>query len=220
AELLFWAIVNILTTAITPFLFGRVLCGWICPNATLQDALYKNLTFRRAFHRLPEAVESQSRGTAMSLSDPVDQRAPYLPFTLLLSWFLVFFLETVFNLTPEIWYPTVFAYGLFVCSLLFPWRKFCTYFCWFSPYRCLAGHNSLWRIRFEQSRCKKCKKCQAEAVCPFYIDIRHQEKEMPATCCLCFSCIDACPYPEVITMKKPKPSLGKSQEEAISNHSR
>ncbi|MDD3654864.1 MAG: 4Fe-4S binding protein [Desulfotomaculaceae bacterium] len=202
SELYFWAVVNILTVSILPFLFGRAICGWICPNSTLQDALYKNLKFKRPISQLPEAIESQSRTSAMYLSGVVDKNAPYLPFTLLLCWFPIFFLETVFDLTQAIWYPTCFVYGLCILSLLFPWRKFCTHFCWLSSYRCLAGQNSLWRLRFNKANCRQCKVCAAEAACPMHIDISCLTQEMPATCCLCFSCMDACPAKDVISLRR------------------
>jgi hypothetical protein len=117
----------------------------------------------------------------------------------------MFFLETMFNLTEAFWYPTAFVYGLFILSLLMPWRKMCTYFCWWSSYRCLAGQNSLWRLRFNKTECRDCKVCQAEAECPFHIDIRNQECEMPATCCLCFGCMNACPSQGAITFRRPRP---------------
>jgi len=47
-------------------------------------------------------------------------------------------------------------------------------------------------------------KLHPEEACPFYIDIRNQDNEMPATCCLCFSCMEACPHEGVITFKRAK----------------
>ena len=93
-------------------------------------------------------------------------------------------------------------YGLYIGSLFLPWRKMCTHFCWLSSYRGLAAQGSMWRIRYNRSKCKQCKKCQAEEACPFYIDIRNQDNEMPATCCLCFSCMEACPFDGVITFRR------------------
>jgi len=202
-ELLFWGMFHVFTVAIFPFLFGRMLCGWLCPNATLQDALHKNLTYKRPISRLPRAIEEQSHTTAMYLREG-DKSAPFFPFTLLLAWFPMFFTETVFDLTPVPWYPTAFLYGLLICSFLLPWRKLCTHFCWLSSYRGLAGQASLWRIRYNKSNCKDCKVCFAEAACPFYIDIRNQDNEMPATCCLCFSCMEACPAEGCLTFRRAK----------------
>ena len=140
----------------------------------------------------------------MSISGPVDKRAPLLPATLLMSWFPMFFIETVYDLTQVSLYNIVFLYGLIILSFVFPWRKLCTHFCWLSSYRAMCGHGSLWRIRFNRSKCKQCKKCQPEEVCPFYIDIRSQDNEMPSTCCLCFSCMEACPFDGVITFTRAK----------------
>lgn len=214
-ELFFWAGVNILTVSLLPFLVGRAMCGWICPNATLQDGLFKHLNYPRPIQLSP-AIEEQSRSSAMYLSGEADKGAPYLPFSLLIAWFPIFILETVFDLTAAVWYPLCFAYALYILSLLFPWRKFCTYFCWFSSYRCLASHNSLWRIKFNQSACRSCKSCAAEKACPMHIDIRQQQGEMPATCCVCFSCMDKCPYPDVITFKKNQKC---NQNQAIPKYS-
>lgn len=201
-DLFFWAMFHVSTVALLPFLFGRVICGWLCPNATVQDALYKNMNFKRPIEYLPRAIEEQSHSCAMNISGEVDKNAPYLPFTLLLCWFPMFFSETVFDLTPVVWYPVAFMYGLIFLSPFFKWRKMCTHFCWLSSYRALAGHGSLWRIRFNQSACKQCKICKAEEACPFYIDIRNQDNEMPASCCLCFSCMEACPFDGVITFTR------------------
>ena len=201
-DLFFWAMVHVSTVALLPFLFGRVICGWICPNATMQDGLYKNMDYKRPIPKLPKAIEEQSRTCAMNISGEVDKRAPLVPATLLMCWFPMFFLETVFDLTQVAWYPVMFMYGLIVLSLLFPWRKMCTHFCWLSSYRAIAGHNSLWRIRYNKSTCRNCKRCLAMEACAFYIDIRNQDNEMPVTCCLCFSCMEACPFDDVITFRR------------------
>lgn len=201
-DLMFWAMFHVFTVAVFPFLFGRLLCGWLCPNATMQDALYKNMTYKRPIANLPSAIDEQSHTCAMNISGEVDKKAPLLPATLLLSWFPMFFLETVFDLTGVDWYPVSFMYGLIILSLLFAWRKMCTHFCWLSSYRGLAGQNSLWRIRYNKSKCRNCKRCLAEEACPFYINICGQDNEMPATCCLCFSCMEACPFDDVITFRR------------------
>jgi hypothetical protein len=198
-DMLFWAMFHVFTVAMFPVFFGRVICGWICPNATLQDALFKNMTFKRPIENLPRAIDAQSSTACMNISGKADVRAPLFPATLLMSWFPMFFAETVWDLTGVAWYPIAFMYGLFILSLVFKWRKMCTHFCWLSSYRGINCHNSLWRIRYNRSKCKNCKVCQAEKACPFYIDIRNQDNEMPATCCLCFSCMEACPFDGVIT---------------------
>ncbi len=209
-DLIYWAAFHILTTAIFPFLFGRVLCSWICPNSTLQDGLIKYLNYARPIAKLPRAIEEQTHSCAMHISGEIDKSAPLVPATLLLCWFPLFFFETVFDLVPEVWYRVASMYGLFFLSLLFTWRKSCSLFCWISSYRVLAGHGSLWRIRFNKTKCRQCKKCIPEEVCPFFIDIRKQDNEMPATCCLCFSCMEACPFDGVITFRR-----GKAEKERI-----
>ncbi|MCX8043498.1 MAG: 4Fe-4S binding protein [Desulfobacterota bacterium] len=201
-QLLFWGLFNVFTVALFPFFFGRVLCGWLCPNATMQDALLKNLHYTRPIQRIPQAIDEQTHASAMYISGHIDQNAPYMPATLLMAWFPMFFLETIYDLTGKMWYPVAFMYGLMLLSLLLPWRKLCAQFCWLSSYRGLAGHNSLWRLRFNRSKCRQCKRCAAEEACPYYIDIRNQDNEMPVTCCVCFSCMEACPFGDVITFRR------------------
>ncbi len=201
-DLTFWAMFHVFTVAILPFIFGRVICGWICPNATFQDGLLKNMDYKRPIPKLSQAIEAQSSSCAMNISGEVDKRAPLMPATLLLAWFPVFFIETVFDLTPEIWWPIAFLYGLMFFSILMPWRKLCTYFCFLSSYRGLACHNSLWRIRYNKNKCRKCKRCLAEEACPFYINITEQDNEMPNTCCVCFSCVESCPFDDVLTLRR------------------
>jgi len=202
-DLMFWGLFHVSTAALFPFIIGRVLCSWMCPNATMQDALYKNMDFKRPLSGLTRAIDEQSHATSMNIAGTVDKTAPYLPFTLLLVWFVGFNMETIWDLTSLPWWPAIaFMMLLMICSVLFPWRKLCTHFCWLSGYRCLAAQNSLWRIRYNRSKCRDCKRCLAEEACPFYIDIRNQDNEMPATCCLCFSCMEACPFDDVITFKR------------------
>ena len=94
AHLVYWAIFHVLTTGLTPFLFGRVLCSWICPNSVLQDGLIKHLKYKRPIPKLPKAIEEQSNTCAMNISGEVDKSAPLLPATLLMCWFPMFFAET------------------------------------------------------------------------------------------------------------------------------
>ncbi|MCP4716602.1 MAG: 4Fe-4S binding protein, partial [Deltaproteobacteria bacterium] len=197
-DLAFWAAFHVSTVALLPFLFGRVICGWICPNATLQDGLLKNMDYRRPIPKLHKAIEAQSNTCAMNISGVADKNAPLMPATLLLAWFPVFFAETIFDLTQLAWWPVVFIYSLMFCSILFPWRKLCTHFCFLSSYRGLAANASLWRIRYNKNKCRNCKRCLAEESCPFYINITQQDNEMPTTCCLCFSCMEACPFDDVL----------------------
>jgi hypothetical protein len=203
-DLMFWGLFHVATAAFFPFLFGRVLCSWMCPNATMQDALFKNMNHSRPLKfLLPKSVEEQSHCTAMTLSGKVDKTSPYMPFTLLLAWFIVFNVETIWDLTTAPWWPAIaYMFFLMVVSFLMPWRKLCTHYCWLSGYRAFIGHNSLWRIRYNKSKCRQCKKCLAEAACPFFIDICNQDNEMPPTCCLCFSCMEACPFEDVITFRR------------------
>ena len=49
----------------------------------------------------------------MNTTGQVDKGAPLLPATLLLAFFPMFIVETVFDLTKDIWYPIGFLYGLF-----------------------------------------------------------------------------------------------------------
>jgi ferredoxin-type protein NapH len=212
-DIYFWAAFHVITVSFLPVFFGRIVCGWICPNCTLQDGLLKNMTYKRPI-KLNNSIEAQSSSCAMNISGKADARAPLFPATLLLAWFPVFFIETIFDLTQKDWWPVVFLYALMFCSLLMPWRKLCTYFCFLSSYRGINCHNSLWRIRYNRSQCKQCKVCQAEKVCPFYIDIRNQDNEMPGTCCLCFSCMEACPFDGVITFKRNPAEKARLSQEA------
>ena len=213
-DLFFWAMFHVATVALLPFLFGRVICGWICPNSVFQDALFKNMTSWRPIKKLPKAIEEQSRTCAMNISGEIDKRAPLMPATLLLCWFPMFFAETIFDLTRVDWYPIVFFYPLIIFSLLLPWRKLCTHFCWLSSYRGLASNNSLWRIRYNKTKCRQCKRCLAEEACAFYIDIRNQDNEMPTTCCLCFSCMESCPFNDVITFRRDPEEKARLKAEA------
>jgi len=60
------------------FLIGRAHCSWFCPNATLQDALYKKLTYKCPIEKMPKTLEEQSHSSVMYLSGLVDKNAPFV----------------------------------------------------------------------------------------------------------------------------------------------
>ncbi len=167
-------------------LYGRIWCGWACPQTVLSD-----------FTRL-----------IMKLSDRLARR-PAL--AAVLSQFFVFFFSSIVS-ASLIWYfvspyemlpgiisftlgPwTLGSWALFMVliylDLAFVRQKFCSFVC---PYARLQSaffdHRTL-TIAFDDRRSDECMDCEAcVRACPSEIDIR---KGLQVECINCAECIDAC----------------------------
>lgn len=163
-------------------LFGRIWCGWVCPQTVLSD--------------ITCAVD-RTRGK------PVIRRVPALLFTLLLSavigasivWYFVSPYEFLPRLVDGTLGPVTF-WSWIVLSVLaflnyaFLRQTWCATAC---PYAKLQGtlfDRSTLVIAFDESRKAECIDCRAcVRTCPVTIDIR---KGLNAACISCAACIDAC----------------------------
>lgn len=160
-------------------IFGRVWCGWLCPQTVLLDLST----------RMTSIIGRKKRDFV--------QKILLLPLTALVSltliWYFVPPAETMARL-----FSSKIITGFFLVQwvviyseLSFLGRRFCSTIC---PYSMLQGSlfdsNTL-VIAFDESRgeegCMGCDRCVR--VCPMGIDIK---KGLRRECIACAECIDAC----------------------------
>lgn len=184
-------------------LFGRVVCGFLCPFGLFQDLLDK-IPFSKKIKSLPG--EKLLRGMKfvmlvlfvillpMLIVDIVGQGSPWFCKYICPSGTLAGAFLLIKN--PLLRETLGFLYGwkMFILvgiSLLsIPlYRPFCRYLCPLGGFYGLFNSVALFRYRIEESECIHCEKCQR--TCPFEIPV--YEKPNAVDCIRCGRCVDACP---------------------------
>jgi len=166
-------------------IFGRMMCGWICPFGWLQDKL---AALRRRHWRIPKPLR-------------------YLRYVLLVvlvtPWFCKLcpqgalqggWLQPIFN--PETraligtwWWIKQAILVAFILLMIFVKRPFCGAICPLGAIFSLFQRYSLWRIDFDADKCVNCMWCVNE--CPAGIDPRTEVNNHD--CIGCLECTK-CPY--------------------------
>lgn len=183
-------------------IFGRFVCGWLCPFGLLQDLLHKIPIFRK-IKKLPHHNVLRS-GRYLVLIGLVCIGSAFL-FSgyAKVPAFCKFLCPsgTFFGALPLLgadgqlraqagtlffWKLTVLI--LIVISSIKVFRPFCQYLCplgliygWYARY-------SLVQIRWEQDKCTHCMACQR--ACP--VDLPPEKISVSAECIRCGECIGAC----------------------------
>ena len=171
--------------------FGRVWCGWLCPQTVLLD-LSESLS--RLFDGLPRKWL---------------QRIVLLPFSALVSltilWYFVPPLKTMQLLFNDALITGFFLvqWVVIYAELAFLGRKFCTTICPYAMMQNALFDKDTLVIEYDKSRDADCMKCHdCVKACPFGIDIKEGLK---TDCIACAECIDACAAVTAQRNMKPFP---------------
>lgn len=184
-------------------LFGRFICGWLCPFGLMQDLLHKIPVFRKR-KRLPWHDKLKY--------------GKYLVLVFLVcigSWFLFSGFAkipafckylcpsgTLFGALPLIganellrselgglfyWKLGILA-GILILSVKV-YRPFCQYLCPLGAVYGLFNRFSLVQIQWEKERCTSCMSCRR--ACP--VELGPEEISRSPECIRCGKCVGACP---------------------------
>ncbi|MBQ8545497.1 MAG: 4Fe-4S binding protein [Clostridia bacterium] len=185
-------------------MFGRFICGWLCPFGLVQDLLHKIKT--------PKLKKS-----------PVTRALSYLKYVILVLFVFVFapigvypafckficpagILEAAFGILPQdtelltqlgplfTWKFTLFICFVVIC--IFVYRAFCRFICPMGAIYGIFNKISFFGIKLEKSKCTSCGRCITKCK----MDIRHVGDH---ECISCGDCIDVCPT-KAISFKGPK----------------
>ena len=194
-------------------LFGRLVCGWLCPFGLVQDLLHK-IPFVKKLRRLPGERALRYLKYAVLVGfvivlplvvlDIVGQGQP---------WFCKYICPsgTLFAGIPLIasnpplraalgWLFTWKAAILLALVLLsiVLWRPFCRYLCPLGAIYGLFNPVAVYRFRIDEDRCTDCGACKA--ACKLDIDVRRTPNS--AECVRCGACRRACPHGAIRTGSK------------------
>jgi ferredoxin-type protein NapH len=184
-------------------LFGRLVCGFLCPFGFIQDLLYK---IRSRKPKVPERLDRPLRyGKYLTLAavlilptvltDPYGIGSPYfckylcpagtleggVPL-LLLNKSLRAAAGALFT-----WKAAVLAAIILLSVLLY--RPFCKYLCPLGAMYGLLNRVSLYRMELDGERCTGCRAC--ERACP--LGVKVTENVNSAECIRCGRCREKCP---------------------------
>lgn len=163
-------------------MFGRIWCGWLCPQTVLTD--------------LTKPIERTYRKGIMN------QIWGYLWAALLsiivgasLIWYFVSPYEFVgrllkWNLGSIIWGFWIVLTGILFLDLIFLRRRFCATVCPYAKMQGMLFDSKTLTIAFDTKRQDECMDCRAcVQVCPVQIDIRQGAN---IACIQCAKCVDKC----------------------------
>ncbi|MFN3698203.1 MAG: cytochrome c oxidase accessory protein CcoG [Pseudobdellovibrio sp.] len=189
-----------ITLAFVTTVWGRVWCGWACPQTVFIDGVFRRIEY---FVEGNYLNRRKMQTEPMTVSTFTKKIVKWILFTLASSLiahsFLAYFVGAksfiqIIEDGPSA-NMTVFIVAQFFTALFlfdFGWfrEQFCTIMC---PYGRIQGllldKNSL-AVAYEEKReadCVKCNRCVS--ACPIGIDIRNG---LQMECIACTACIDAC----------------------------
>lgn len=187
-------------------IFGRVFCGWVCPQGALQDFLYR-VPFKKAVHLthpnfFPIIIPGLVFMTVFFLSffGRISLLCAYDPFA------------AAFQLAGTV--VVVIVFIILALFSLFSYRPFCKYLC---PLGFLLGLSS-WagdklKIRWigQTVHCKTCAQCKKECSSQA-LNEHNQELHISSYDCIeCGNCHQSCTIQK--SLKKRNPTTKKKQAE-------
>ena len=169
-------------------LYGRIWCGWTCPQTVLSD-------FARLIERLSGIFAGRGR-TALTL---VLFQGLLILFSTFVATTLVWYFVSPYEMIPRIvslslgpWTlgSWIFFAVLIYLDLAFVRQRFCTSVCPYARMQSAFFDHKTLTIAFDPFRTDECNACEAcVRACPAGIDIR---AGLQVECINCAECIDTC----------------------------
>lgn len=179
-------------------LFGRIICGFLCPFGFLQDLLYK-IPFIKKLHALPgeKWLRKLKYGILLFLVIILPLCVKLTPFFCkylcpsgTLSGIILALCDTkLFSLfgSQFVWKISILSLVILTSVVLF--RPFCKYLCPLGAFYGLLNPISIIKIQSNTETCTGCGKCQR--ICD--MGVNPIETPNSPECIRCGKCINTCP---------------------------
>lgn len=209
--LLFWvAMLGVWALVAVSFLYGRLWCGWVCPQTLASDfadslrgrldKAARRLLSRRVGSRWAVRT-ARTVWTAVLLAVSLGTGCVFACYWLApstVAW-------ATFHPLSD-WPAGLTVYGMaavLAADMLWVRRKFCAGACPYGPLMSLLADRNTLAVRYLDERTDDCIRCgSCETVCPMGIDIKHGVGQL--ACIGCGECVDAC---SDVLSKHGKPGL-------------
>ncbi len=178
----------LLLIAFVTVIFGRVWCGWLCPQTVLLDL---SQSIAKLFGR------KHQKTVQILLQLPLSALV-----AITMIWYFVPPAETLNSLFVSSTLTSFFLvlWVAVYLELAFLGRGFCTSICPYAMLQNALFDKDTLLIEYDVSRDATCMKCdECVKVCPVGIDIK---KGLSSACIACADCIDAC---RVLSEKRGMP---------------
>lgn len=191
---------------LSSFLFGRGYCGWICPAAGCQEAIFlaRNKKVTKG-NFIKWVIWVPWIGTILTLF--VKAGGVHS---------IDFFYKTTYgisigNLQSFLAYLLVMLVLIVLPGFLFGRRSFCHHFCWMAPFMIIGRgirNTAKWpslQLSTNGNKCIHCKSCTENCPMSLPTEVMVKNNSMENTeCILCGNCADNCNQ-NVITLSFNRP---------------
>ena len=193
-------------------LFGRLICGWVCPFGFLQELLWKipgkkkrkNLPGHGRLLRLKYVILGIVVLVPMAETVLTGAGSPAFCAWLCPSGTLLGGISQLL-LNPELgsavgvrFFIKLFVLLAILIGAVLTYRPFCKYLCPLGALYSLTNRVSLYRYEIDTDACVQCGACQS--VCG--MDIRVWETPNSPECIRCGRCKAACPKHAIVSSKE------------------
>lgn len=179
---------------LSALLLGRAYCGWVCPGAGCQEALFSA--------REKRVLKGDSIKWLIWI--------PWVGTIVILAIIgggysqVDFFYQTHYGFSigdlPALIAYLVVLLLIVLPSFIFGKRSFCHHLCWMAPFMIIGRkirnlfHWASLRLQAEPEKCTHCHTCTEN--CPMSLPVEtmvHHDRMENSECILCGTCIDGCP---------------------------
>lgn len=193
-------------------LFGRFICGWLCPFGLVQDLLYK-IPFWRKRKNLPGhkfliwikyiILALFVVILPLTVLDVVGQGSPWFckyicpSGTLGAGLPLLMSDESLRRAAGALFQWKFMLLAVILLLALWVYRPFCKYMCPLGAVYSIFNPIALYRYQVQEDKCTKCGKCKKAC----QMDIKVWEMPNSPECIRCGECIRECPEKALISIK-------------------